>query len=147
MRGRQRRLPGLSLSGGFRNEAESVEGAEALAAVLPAGEAGPTDVVVEAEPARLEESAASVAEALRAEEGVASVGEVEASEDGRLARFQVILEDDPYSEAAVDRVETLRGTAAATGEDVLIGGPTAEEADTRPPPGATRSWPSRSLSH
>jgi RND superfamily putative drug exporter len=43
----------------------------------------------------------------------------------------VILEDDPYSEAAVDRVETLRETAAATGEDVLIGGPTAEEADTR----------------
>ena len=124
-------LPGLSLSGGFRNEAESVEGAEALAAALPAGETGPTDVVVEAEPARLEESAASVAEALRAEEGVASVGEVEASEDGRLARFQVILEDDPYSEAAVDRVETLRETAAATGEDVLIGGPTAEEADTR----------------
>jgi RND superfamily putative drug exporter len=124
-------LPGLSLSGGFRNEAEAVEGAEALAATLPAGETGPTDVVVEAEPARLEGSAASVAEALGAEDGVASVGEVEASEDGRLARFQVILEDDPYSEAAVDRVETLRENAAATGEDVLIGGPTAEEADTR----------------
>jgi RND superfamily putative drug exporter len=123
-------LPGLSLSGGFRNETESVEGAEALARALPAGETAPTDVVVEAEPGRLEGAASSVAEALGAEEGVSSVGPVEASEDGRLARFQVTLEDDPYSDAAVERVEDLRETAAA-GEDVLIGGPTAEEADTR----------------
>jgi RND superfamily putative drug exporter len=124
-------LPGLSLSGGFRNQTESVEGAEALARALPAGETAPTEVLVEAEPGRVEAATTSVAETLGAEAGVASVGRVELSEDGRLARFQLTLEDDPYSDAAVERVETLREAAAATGEDVLLGGATAEEADTR----------------
>ena len=124
-------LPGLSLSGGFRSETESVEGAEALARALPAGETAPTDVVVEAPPERLEAATASVAGAIEAEEGVASVTPVETSEDGRLALLQVVLEDDPYSDAAVARVESLRQAAEATGAAVLVGGPTAEEADTR----------------
>jgi putative drug exporter of the RND superfamily len=124
-------LPGLSLSGGFRNQTESVEGAEAIARALPAGETAPTDVVVEADPGRLEEATASVAAALGAQEGVASVGPMEASEDGTLARFQLTLADDPYSDAAVDRIGSLRAAAEATGETVLVGGPTAEEADTR----------------
>ena len=124
-------LPGLSLSGGFRSETESVTGAEALARALPAGESAPTDVIVEAEPAGLAAAAETVAGRLRAEDGVASVTEVEVSEDGRLARLQVVLEDDPYSDAAVDRIESLREAAASPGAGVLVGGPTAEEADTR----------------
>ncbi|HXV32789.1 MAG TPA: MMPL family transporter [Gaiellaceae bacterium] len=124
-------LPGLSLSGGFRNQTESVEGAEALARALPAGETAPTEVIVGAEPGRVSAAATAAAGRLEAEAGVASVGSIELSEDGRLARFQLILEDDPYSDAAVERVESLRETAAATGERVLLGGPTAEEADTR----------------
>jgi putative drug exporter of the RND superfamily len=124
-------LPGLSLSAGFRSETESVEGAEALARALPAGETAPTDVIVEAEPGSLEAASGAVAEALRGEEGVASVTQVEVSEDGRLARLQVILEDDPYSDAAVARIEALREAVAAPAADVFVGGPTAEEADTR----------------
>jgi RND superfamily putative drug exporter len=108
-----------------------VAGAEALARALPAGETAPTEVIVEAEPGRVERAATSVSGTLAAEEGVASVGRVELGEDGRLARFQLTLDDDPYSDAAVERIESLRERAAATGEDVLIGGPTAEEADTR----------------
>ena len=124
-------LPGLSLSGGFRSETESVEGAEALARALPAGETAPTDVIVEAEPGRLEAASGAVSEALRGEQGVASVAQVEVSEDGSAARLQVVLEDDPYSDAAVARIDALRATAVAPGAEVLIGGPTAEEADTR----------------
>ena len=51
-------LPGLSLSGGFRSETESVEGAQALARALPAGESAPTDVLVAAEPDRLDAASA-----------------------------------------------------------------------------------------
>ena len=125
-------LPGLSLSGGFRSETESVEGAEALARALPAGETAPTDVIVEAEPGRLEAVSGAVAEALRGEQGVASVAQVEVS-GGRRRR--------PPSRSSSRTIPTrTRPSRASTpcerprlprAQEVLIGGPTAEEADTR----------------
>ena len=128
-------LPGLSLSAGFRSETESVEGAKALARALPAGESAPTDVIVEAAPGRLDaaSASASVAEALRGEEGVVAVTPGDVSRDGQLARLRVILADDPYGDAAVGRIGSLREASAAAAPDatVLVGGPTAEEADTR----------------
>jgi RND superfamily putative drug exporter len=126
-------LPGLSLSAGFRSETESVEGANALARALPAGESAPTDVIVEAAPGRLDAASAAVAEALRGEEAVVAVTPGDVSRDGQLARLRVILAGDPYGDAAVDRIAALRESAAAAAPDatVLVGGPTAEEADTR----------------
>jgi RND superfamily putative drug exporter len=114
-------LPGLSLGSGFRDSVESIQGLEALARSLPAGEVAPTDVLVASE------SAGRTAAALRAVDGVSSVRRVGASDDGELAHLQVTLTTDPYEDAAVALVPRLRDAAPAA----LVGGPTAEEADTR----------------
>ncbi|HSK17301.1 MAG TPA: MMPL family transporter [Gaiellaceae bacterium] len=108
-------LPGLSLSAGIRSETESVQGAEVLAEALPPGELAPPQVLVETGPANVDDAARAVAEALEAEEAVASVQPTERSEDGRIARLEAVLAADPYSDEAIE----------------AVGGPTAEEADTR----------------
>jgi RND superfamily putative drug exporter len=114
-------LPGLSLGSGFRGSVESVEGLEALARSLPAGEVAPTDVLVASE------SAERTAAALRDVDGVSSVRRVGTSDDGELAHLQVTLDTDPYGDEAIEVVPLLRRAAP----DALVGGPTAEEADTR----------------
>ena len=60
------------------------------------------------------------------------------SPDGAAARIDVVLDQNPFSEEALDLIpelrETARGEAAAAGLDpaaVLVGGDTAEAADTR----------------
>jgi RND superfamily putative drug exporter len=128
-------LPGLSLAAGIRSETESVRGAEVLAEALPAGELAPAEVLVETEPANLDAAARAVAAALEADEAVAVVQPGERSEDGRIARLRAVLAADPYSDEAVESVAGLRETASAAaaeeGATALVGGPTAEEADTR----------------
>ncbi len=114
-------LPGLSLGSGFRNSVESVQGLNALARSLPAGEVAPTDVVA---PAAL---APRTAAALRQVDGVASVRRLGVSDDARLVHLQVTLRTDPYGDRAIRLVPRLRAAAAGA----LVGGPTAEEADTR----------------
>jgi putative drug exporter of the RND superfamily len=114
-------LPGLSLGSGFRGSVESVRGLQALSRSLPAGEVAPTDVVVDTG------AAAQTAAALRRVDGVASVRRVGTSDDGRLAHLQVTLRADPYADEAIDLVGGLREAAPAA----LVGGATAEEADTR----------------
>ncbi len=114
-------LPGLSLGSGFRGSVESVAGLEALARSLPAGEVAPTDVLVAGE------SAQRTAAALRRVDSVSSVRWVGTSDDGKLAHLQVTLTTDPYGDAAVAVVPRLRDAAPGA----LVGGPTAEEADTR----------------
>lgn len=48
------------------------------------------------------------------------------------ARFDVVLTGDPYSEAAYASISRLRADLrAVAGDTVLVGGPTAEEADLR----------------
>jgi len=49
------------------------------------------------------------------------------SDDGRLAHLQATLSSDPYGDEAIGRVAALRAAAAPA----LVGGPTAEVADTR----------------
>ena len=127
-------LPGLSLASGFRATTESVEGFRALEAALPAGEAATTDVLVEADPARVEEASDAVAAALGEVPGVEAVRPGERSEDGRIAPLAVTLATDPYGDEAVAAVPELREAARmAAGEDAtaLVGGATAEEADGR----------------
>jgi RND superfamily putative drug exporter len=114
-------LPGLSLGSGFRGDVESVEGVAALARALPAGETAPTDVLAPVD------AADGTAAKLRRLDGVASVRTIGRSDDGELVRLQVTLATDPYGDRAIDLVPKLR--AAAPG--ALVGGPTAEEADTR----------------
>ena len=61
------------------------------------------------------------------------MGGVGALETGRPgARFDIVLEAEPYSREAFDQIPDLRAVAKkAGGEGVLIGGPSAEEYDLR----------------
>jgi RND superfamily putative drug exporter len=115
----------LTTANSFRGSVESVQGQRLLEQSFPAGEGAPTVVLV-TEPARTDDALA----AARSAEAVARVGELERGEAGM--RFDVVLRQDPFSEAAFSSIEPLRRELrAAVGDAVLVGGATAEEADLR----------------
>ena len=118
-------LPGLSLGGGFRGEVEAIDGQAALAASFPAGEGATTDVLVATPRAK------AATAALRGIPLVAAVRPGGTSDDGGLARLAVSLRADPYVDESVDVVPRLRDAARSADASALVGGPTAEEADTR----------------
>jgi RND superfamily putative drug exporter len=98
-----------SIGGFFKKSVESVEGFEVLGASFPQGALGPTSILVQRPGGAA--SDADLAEARRRVEGidrVASVGEPQRSEDGAIGKIDVTFSDDPYSEAALARVATLR---------------------------------------
>ncbi|HZD87511.1 MAG TPA: MMPL family transporter, partial [Gaiellaceae bacterium] len=104
---------------------ESVEGQRLLERSFPAGASAPTVVLV-TEPTR---TAAVRAAAAKAPE-VAAVGPVETGPPG--AQFTVTLREDPYGTRAFADVTTLRERLGpVAGDAVLVGGPTAQEADLR----------------
>jgi putative drug exporter of the RND superfamily len=111
---------------GFRDPPESVEGQELLEEDLSGGQIAPTTILVA--PPAAEPVAAAVGEI----EGVESVVPAGTSEDGELARIEVTLAHDPFSDEANDLVPEIRETAreAAGGETVRVGGTTAENFDT-----------------
>jgi RND superfamily putative drug exporter len=115
----------LTTTNAFRGEVEAVQGQELIAASFPAGASAPTVVLV-TDPTQVD----AVVEAARAAPGVAAVGEPVTGPPG--AKFEVTLDADPYSKvgyAAIPALrEELRGVA---GDAVLVGGPTAQEADLR----------------
>jgi putative drug exporter of the RND superfamily len=110
----------------FRDDVDSVQGQELLEAGFPAGSNAPTNVVVTDE-GKLGAVRTAVAEA----PGVAQVSpQVERGPAG--AKLEVTLEEDPYGTAGFELIPGLRDAArAAAGDDVLVGGPTAEEYDLR----------------
>jgi RND superfamily putative drug exporter len=110
----------------FRDEVDSVQGQELLEAGFPAGSNAPTTVLVTDE-SKLDGVRTAVARA----PGVVEVSSrVERGPTG--AKFEVTLDEDPYSTAAFDLVPGIRDAARdAGGQDVLVGGPTAEEYDLR----------------
>ena len=110
----------------FRDEVDSVRGQELLEAGFPAGSNAPTSVVVTDE-GKLGAVRTAVARA----PGVAEVSpQVERGPAG--AKLEVTLDEDPYSTAGFDLIPGIRDAArAVAGDDVLVGGPTAEEYDLR----------------
>ncbi len=110
----------------FRSDVDSVQGQELVEAGFPAGSNAPTEVLVTDENAL-----ASVRAAVAQAPGVAEVSpQVERGPSG--AKLEVTLDQDPYSTAAFDLIPGIRDAAVeAAGEDVLVGGPTAEEYDLR----------------
>jgi RND superfamily putative drug exporter len=109
----------------FRGTVEAVQGQRLLEESFPAGAGAPTVVLV-----RDESRAGAALDAARSAPGVASVGRVERGEPG--ARFDVTLAADPFGERAFAAIDPLRERLrAAAGPGVLVGGPTAEEADLR----------------
>ena len=115
----------LTTANSFRGSVESVQGQRLIAQSFPAGTSAPTTVLVR-DPAKLD----AALEAARDAENVAAVGRPEAGGPG--ARFPVTLTSDPFGEEAFAAIAPLRETLRdAAGDSVLVGGPTAEEADLR----------------
>jgi putative drug exporter of the RND superfamily len=115
----------LTTANSFRGSVGSVEGQKLIAQSFPAGASAPTVVLV-----RDRDKLASALAAARSAEGVAAVGRPELGSSG--ARFQVTLTSDPFGEKAFRLIPGLRAELrAAAGQSVLVGGPTAEEADLR----------------
>jgi putative drug exporter of the RND superfamily len=109
----------------FREDVESVQGQELVSSAFPAGSNAPTDVIVP-DPARVP----AVVNALRRDNEVAAARPAERGPPG--VRVSAVLVDEPYSTAAYDQIPRLRRVVKdAGGEDVLVGGPTASEADLR----------------
>lgn len=113
----------LTSADDFRGETQSVQGQELISKAFPAGASAPTNVIVPPSA-----DAAKVVAALEATPGVSAVREVSTGEPGTL--YDVTLEDAPYSNEAYAVITDLRANGkAAGGAGVLVGGPTATEAD------------------
>src|SRR4051812_41081736 len=114
---------GLTNGNSFRGEVEAVKGQRLLQASFPAGANVPTTVIVP-DAAKVKAVAAAL------EPAVAQVGEPRTGPPGAL--FEVSLKTDPYSTQAFAEIPGLRAKAKrAGGDDVLLGGPTAESYDYR----------------
>ncbi len=116
---------GLTSGNSFTDEVESVEGQELISQSFPGGANAPTDVVLP--PGG---DAQAVSQAVNAAPGVDSVREVTRGDAGIL--LQAVLEPEPYSTEAYDLVPGIREAAKdAGGDETLVGGATAVEADVR----------------
>jgi putative drug exporter of the RND superfamily len=121
-----------SIGGFFKKEVESVEGFEVLGETFPQGALGPTSILVQREGGEATEAdIAAVRERLEGIDGVASISEPQRSEDGAIAKVDVTFEDDPYSETALARVETLRDSLSDLpgGTLALVGAGSAIQQD------------------
>ena len=115
----------LTTANSFRGSVESAQGQRLLSQAFPAGESAPTVVLV-TDPAKVAPAVA----AARESEGVTRVGPPERGDPG--TRFDVILAGEPFGTSGFASIEPLRHELrAAAGNAVLVGGPTAEEADLR----------------
>lgn len=113
----------LTSADDFRSDVQSIEGQDLINRAFPAGSSAPTNVIV---PPNAPDAA--VVEALRGTQGVDAVRKVGEGAPGTL--YDVTLTDPPYSESAYEVIEDLRTRGkAAGGQGVLVGGPTAVEAD------------------
>ena len=119
----------------FKNETDGTRGYEALKTGFPAGALAPTTVLLERGDARLREGDAELVQRrLRASPGVAAVSEVQRrSDDGRAATLTLTLDDDPFGNPAIDRIEDLRTEiqSPAPGLRVLLAEGTARQTDFR----------------
>jgi RND superfamily putative drug exporter len=115
----------LTTANAFRGDVESVRGQELVERAFPAGASAPTTVLV------TDASAVEpVLEAARKAPQVAAVSEPETGPPG--TRFEATFTEDPFSEAGYAQIAELRAQLREAGGDaVLVGGPTAEEADLR----------------
>ena len=115
----------LTTGNQFRDEESSTRGQELVQRAFPAGANVPNTVLVPNP-----NVANQVKATLVARPEVAGAGPTEEGQPG--ARFDLTLSTDPYSTEAFGQIPELRDVArGAGGEDVLIGGPTAEEHDLR----------------
>ena len=117
----------------FKKPTESVDGFRALEEEFPAGASNPTTVLVERTDATVRESdIAFAASKLTTVNGVAHVvPEGERSRDGRIAKLDIVLRNDPYTDKALTLVPKLREELEQMppGTRAMIGGGTAVQYD------------------
>ena len=123
-----------SIGGFFKKSVESVDGFDVLAESFPQGALAPTSILVLRDDGEARVSNADLATVRRRLEGidgVASVSEPQRSEDGEIGRIEVTFGDDPYSEAALARVDTLRDRVRDLpgGATALVGAGSAVQQD------------------
>ncbi len=116
----------LTSGNGFRDDVDSAAGQELIEQSFPAGANAPTNVVVTDE-AKLDAVKAAVGGA----PGVDGISpQVEEGPTG--VKLVVTLDEDPLSTDGFELIPGIREAAhGAAGDDVLVGGPTAEEYDLR----------------
>jgi putative drug exporter of the RND superfamily len=124
----------FSTSNAFKKTTESAEGFKALSSAFPPGALSPLTVLVRSDGGG-PVSKQAVGAARQAFDGaphVALVGRPGArSEDGSVVTFDVTLDEDPFSTAAIGQVPGYRERVAdvAPGAEALIGGETATNYD------------------
>ena len=119
----------------FKKSVESVEGFELLEEAFPPGVLAPMTMLVQSESGAVTEAqvaaAAAAAEAStgspRATPTLNENGNLVTSTDGPMATVDVVLDQDPYTKAALEIVPDLRDAVADSvpGATVLVGGGSA----------------------
>jgi RND superfamily putative drug exporter len=109
----------------FRKTTDSTEGFDLLRKGFPAGAVYPTTVLLESTSGPVgEEDVAAATAQLRDVGGIAAVSEVTGrSRDGSAVTFSVTMADDPFGDAALERVRRMRSALADLGPGVraLVG--------------------------
>lgn len=162
-------VPSFNFIDGFPDDTESKRGYELLSNSFPQGQLAPTDVFVQTSTGVVSDSYEqldSLSAELLATPGVLAVtgptrpfgdpldpassaaqgGSRFVSDDGSTARLEVLFEGDPYSAESLELVDELRDIAATTslarnpGTQILIGGESAVQADTKSSIDADIRW-------
>jgi RND superfamily putative drug exporter len=116
----------------FKKSVDSVEGFELMEQAFPAGTLAPMTALVDRDGGPTQADITATEQALRGVDGVARVTPTgRTSTDGNIASLDVVLEGDPYTKSALNRVPDLRDSVSdvAPGVTVLIGGGTAIQYD------------------
>ncbi len=119
----------------FKTSVESVEGFELLEEAFPPGLLAPMTMLVQADDGTVSEAdVATAAAAAEDVDGVAAAsptvgpeGGLVTSTDGSIASVDVVLDQDPYTKAALGIVPELRDSVSGSvaGATVLVGGGSA----------------------
>lgn len=119
----------------FRSDVDSTEGFDVLSEGFPEGALAPLKVMVEREDGPVtEQDLAAAMERVQSIENVAGpAGAPDESTDGRLVSIDVAFTDDPYENAALDRVPEMREALADLGPGLrtLVGETSAVQYDVR----------------
>ena len=161
--------PSFNFLDGFPDDAESKIGYNLLVEAFPAGQLAPSEMLVESKDGSIDEAFRQIGRLSSDIANLAGVASVRGptrpagsplpmddaqragasryvSPDGTTARVEIVLSDDPYSAAALDMIAKIRTLASEsdlrTGDAhrILVGGPTAVQADTKKSIDRDLSW-------